>query len=401
VRVIHRIVLLRFVTVLFLLSQIENVNAQLFDSVFFARSVVFNLGSNVNSTGLEFCPSLSISGELLFASDRPDGSARMQHLWIAPPDGKSGWSLPLELTQLNSNADEGGGCLTIDSKNLYFATSRNTTEPNDVNIWTAEFDGRDWKNIRSLPGQVNTMSWESQPFITTDGKSLFFASNRPGKVAPDDKRNVDLFVSHLLPDSTWNTPVNLGNIINASGYDASPFLSPDGTILYFSSDGHGAEGIDIFQSKWVGPTDTDWSEPIRLPPPINSQSNDLFPYVTTSGTMYFTSDRPGTLGGYDIWVASQMPQSVTNRATSIDNSIAVFPNPATTKVTIYYDLAHSQYATFSILDLVGRVVRNANLPDARRGAVEADLSSIASGIYTVVVKTDTQNQLVQRVILTK
>ncbi|HEY3875465.1 MAG TPA: OmpA family protein, partial [Candidatus Kapabacteria bacterium] len=182
-------------------------------------------------------------------------------------------------------------------------------------IWVATLDGTHWKNIQEVGPPVNTTSWESQPAISPDGKKLFFASNRPGKIGTDSKDNVDIFVSHQLSDGRWTDPVNLGSKINTAKYEGSPFMAADGATLYFASeDPHrdpnspGLGGLDIYQSEWKGPGDTDWTTPTRLPAPINSTANDFFLTVPASGNvLFFSSDREGGSGNLDLYLATNPP----------------------------------------------------------------------------------------------
>jgi len=204
----------------------------------FAKLVVRNLGAIVNSSDLDFAPTITADGHTMFFVTDRRGGVGVQDFWmtISPENNDTAWGGPVDVTEINSVKDDGAASIAADGQTIYFATSRNTTEPNDVNLWQATLDGTHWKNVKEVGAPINTILWESQPSISPDGKKLFFASNRMGKVQPDDKRNVDIFVSHQLPDGRWGEPVNLGSKINMAGYDASPFMAADGTTLYFCSD---------------------------------------------------------------------------------------------------------------------------------------------------------------------
>ena len=93
----------------------------------------------------------------------------------------------------------------------------------------------------------------------------------------DSNGGRDLYASFLNEDSTWSEPLNLSNKINTAGEEASPFLAADDKTLYFSSNGYsGFGGSDIYISKRLDDTWTNWSEPENLGPTINSQYEDLF-----------------------------------------------------------------------------------------------------------------------------
>ncbi len=283
----------------------------------FAKLVVKNLGPVINSSYQDFSPTITADGKtMFFVSDRPP--SQRQDFWMTTsPDGNDTvWTSPVNVAEINSPADDGAASIAADGQTIYFATSRNTTSVNDVDIWQATLNGTHWENIHNLGAPVNTSLWESQPSISPDGKKLFFSSNRPGKIGnDDDKKNTDIFVSHQLPDGRWSDPVNLGTKINSPYREYSPFMAADGTTLYFASDDPNRDpnnpslgGIDLYQSEWKGPTDTDWTTPVRLPAPINSPYDDIFLTVPASGNiLFFTSNRPGGQGQYDLYLATNPP----------------------------------------------------------------------------------------------
>jgi outer membrane protein OmpA-like peptidoglycan-associated protein len=111
--------------------------------------------------------------------------------------------------------------------------------------------------------------------------NYFLANNRKTMILSvereDSNGDRDLYVSFMKDDSVWTEPLNLGNIVNTAGEESAPFLSPDDVTLYFSSNGFsGYGGTDVYVSKRLDDTWTNWSEPENLGPEINSPLEDLF-----------------------------------------------------------------------------------------------------------------------------
>ena len=137
------------------------------------------------------------------------------------------------------------------------------------------------------------------PSLTKDGKTLYFASDKPGGYG-----GVDLYVSNREIGGTWGTPVNLGPKINTSGDDMFPYIADDGT-LYFASNGHtGLGGLDVYSTTSIktGNKLTTWTEPENLGYPINTNSDD-FGYIINKDNKngYFVSNRAGGKGDDDIY----------------------------------------------------------------------------------------------------
>ncbi|MBS1904153.1 MAG: PD40 domain-containing protein [Bacteroidetes bacterium] len=279
----------------------------------FRKLIVKNLGPVINSSSEDFGPTVTADGRTMyFVSRRKDGSKGYDDFWgtTNPSGDDTTWTAPVNMESINSELGDGAASIAADGQTIYFATNRGTSGTNDMNIWVATLDGHEWKNMHEVGSPINTNKWESQPAISPDGKKLFFASNRPGRVGNEKATNLDIFVSHQMPDGRWGEPVNLGSTINTSEYDGSPFMAADGQTLYFCSNGHGGEGQrDIFMSEFKGPSDTDWTTPVALPPPINSPANEMFLTIPASGNvLFFSSDRGGGSGALDIYVAFNPPQ---------------------------------------------------------------------------------------------
>ncbi|MGM0530673.1 MAG: PKD domain-containing protein [Bacteroidota bacterium] len=176
---------------------------------------------------------------------------------------------------------------------IYYSRNRNTetkmkdiaNSENTLGLFSAKKQNGCWSDIRSFP--YNSGDYHNTtPFYDTLNHRLYFASTMPGGYG-----GTDLYYSERK-DSTWDEPVNLGPRINTEGNEMDPFISASGK-LFFSSDGHeGLGGKDIF---FTEKHNGKWIKPIHLKPPINSKDDD-FALITDhefqSG--YFSSNRKGS-----------------------------------------------------------------------------------------------------------
>lgn len=148
----------------------------------------------------------------------------------------------------------------------------------------------------NMGAQINSIYRDYFPSITADGTQLIFSRNVEG--------NEDFFIA-TLQDKSWSTPTSLSNKINTTKYnEGAQSISPDGMYLFFTGcnrpDGLGR--CDIYVSHKSG---KEWGEPFNLGAPINSAYWESQPAISPDGsTLYFVSNRPGGLGGYDIWKSS-------------------------------------------------------------------------------------------------
>jgi outer membrane protein OmpA-like peptidoglycan-associated protein len=133
---------------------------------------------------------------------------------------------------------------------------------------------------------VNTSKWESQPSVSANGRMLFFSSNRPG-----GQGGKDLWYSIKDESGKWREPVNLGEEINTSGDEMSPFIHFDGKTLYFASNGRpGMGGFDIYKTRMTN--DSTWTEPQNLGYPINTYNDEMGLIIESDGQKaYFSSER--------------------------------------------------------------------------------------------------------------
>jgi Tol biopolymer transport system component len=164
----------------------------------------------------------------------------------------------------------------------------------------------DWSTPVNLGPVVNSTAIELEVSVSRDGLSLYIASNRSG--------NFDIWVSHRdSDDEPWGPPQPLGPTINTAAREQAPFISRDGHSLYFFSDRDAVGGqTDIYVSRRRNKRDDlGWEAPVNLGSGVNSTANETLPVLfeddaTGATTLYFTSNRAG-LGGGDIYASILQP----------------------------------------------------------------------------------------------
>ena len=153
---------------------------------------------------------------------------------------------------------------------------------------------------KNAGGIVNSNYWEAQPGFSSDGKYLYFASNRPGGQGKKDVWRAELLGFDGNGNIHWQNPVNLGPKVNTEGNEISPFIHPNNKNFYFASDIHiGMGGFDVFMSEIRH--DSIFSDPENLGYPINTFNDEQGLFISADGkTAYFSSAR-NEKTGLDIY----------------------------------------------------------------------------------------------------
>ena len=198
----------------------------------------------------------------------------------------------------NQNNNEGGATITIDNKVLYFTIcSKFSSAYNNCDIYyVIKNKNGEWSDLISLKSVNSPKSWESQPSISADGNSLFFASDRKGGFG-----GIDIYFVNKDEFGNWGVPQNMGPVINSELNEKSPFIHVDGETIYFASQQFPSlGGYDIFVSK-LG-KDGSWLHPENVGFPINTEDDELGMFVTTDGKIaYFCSNKLEGIGGWDLY----------------------------------------------------------------------------------------------------
>ena len=267
----------------------------------FSNPVQFNpvnLGENVNTDGDEYVNQILPDGSRLFFTRRSgevdkQGVRDEQIYWSAIVDGEYMPSMPLTMDWRNKKRT-GALTITANQAKIYFVGIDFIDSHGRGDIYSSDFVDNEWTKPVNLGNIVNTSTMESQPCISADGKELYFV--RYSRTY----ESTDIYYSQLY-QGKWTNPKPI-TIANSKGNEMSPFMHPDGNTLYFASDGiPGMGGYDIFMCKKL--PRGEWSDPVNLGYPINSENNEISFVVSTDGkTAYISTDRDGGMGGYDIYV---------------------------------------------------------------------------------------------------
>ena len=237
-----------------------------------------NMGVEVNSVFSDYAPVVSADQSRMFFTSRrlentggnkANDNEFYEDIYVTERrDGV--WSKAQNAgPTINTNLHEASIGLSPDGKTLFIYKDDNK---NIGDIFMCELNSKGkWTKPESMGNEINTKYIENSVAISKDGKTLFFASNRPGGFG-----GMDIYMSKKIKKGSWGKPENLGNVINTEFDDEGPFIDADGQTLYFSSKGHkGMGGFDIYKSLYDD-VNHKWSEPSNLGLPINSPDDDIY-----------------------------------------------------------------------------------------------------------------------------
>lgn len=172
---------------------------------------------------------------------------------------------------VDTDTHEGAGFLTLDKSSFYF-TRWSTTNKNECGIYLCKQMNDKWLAAEKLNDNVNLAGYKTMhPTLSPDGSILYFSSNRPGGFG-----KMDLWYVNLDDDGRpIGNPINMGKLFNTPEDEVTPFFHYYTSTLYFSSDGHpGYGGLDVFKSSFN--SDSLWSKPKNMGAPINTSKDDVY-----------------------------------------------------------------------------------------------------------------------------
>jgi outer membrane protein OmpA-like peptidoglycan-associated protein/Tol biopolymer transport system component len=260
-------------------------------------------------------------------------------IFVSEKNSDGSYGAPEQIKgKVNTSYHEGMVAFSPDGKTMYFSResffekeyvkdSITKNKLGSIHLYKATTLGDKWDNIEAL--NITKDYSAKNPSVSKDGKTLYFASDMPGGYGL-----FDIYKAPINEDGSVGEHVNLGQKINTEGQEMFPFIGDDGT-LYFSSNGHlGLGGLDVFFTKEIDGKFT----PIRnVGIPINSNSDDFaFRIYDDTGEGFISSNRPGGLGSDDIYRTMKLQPlcDVLVIATVVDDKTG---NPVNGAMVTLYD----------------------------------------------------------------
>ncbi len=265
---------------------------------------ITNAGPTINGVFADFSPVLSFDESSIFFTSRrlrPDSTNAKIRDFITDKyrddiyvsfKGKDGkWTQP-ELLNLNSDDHDATISVSPDGNTLFIYQD----SLGDGQVKYSTLLGETWNAPVKLASNINSKHWETHCTISANGNELYFVSDRP-----NGSGLRDIYRCDRNANGSWGLAQNLGNVINTAYEEDAPFLSADGKYLYFASKGHATMGgFDLFVSERL--PDGTWGAPENLGYPLNTVDDDIFFQPMADGKRAFYSSRKdGGLGDLDIY----------------------------------------------------------------------------------------------------
>jgi len=283
------------------------------------------LNERVNSPYPELFPSMAVDTSTLYFTRRVNNQD--DDFYKASKDTCGDWYNVLNLGYpLNTPDQESAMYISADGHYLFITRCENRSEDGwaeggcDMYMAYRVANDSPWTVPQPFGQTINTPDYEGQPTLSPDTRELYFVSDRKGGYG-----GYDIYISRF-EDGLWQLPINAGPSVNTAGNETAPYINLDNKTLFFASDGWpGFGGTDLFMSRRHADGTFDKAENMGYP--INTPNDEKSSCVTLDGKkLYFSSDRNGPAGNYDIFEANmpfdRQPDAVSYIAGYVYDSLS-------------------------------------------------------------------------------
>ncbi|WP_028374908.1 OmpA family protein [Leeuwenhoekiella sp. MAR_2009_132] len=274
--------------------------------------------------------------QIVFASNR--NAERPLYAWTGKPfldlyyakvSGSTITDEGLFPGAINTDTHESNAVFTADGKRMYFTRTSSQLSRIDkskvgvLQIYSAELVGTQWSNVK--PIEINNPLYSiTHPALSSDGSTLYFASDMPGGFG-----NFDIYKAEINPDGSISNPVNLGPQINTDKLEQFPFVSESGNLYFASNRVEGLGGLDVYRSDWES---GDFQEAFNLGSSINSNADDFALILKEGyGSGFFSSNRTGKDKLYALEIYPNVDYVVLG---NVDDKTTLKPIPSA-EVTMF------------------------------------------------------------------
>ncbi|MFK7972036.1 MAG: OmpA family protein [Bacteroidia bacterium] len=320
--------------------------------------------ASFNSPNIDIMPSLLSRGGpdqyIVFTSHRPARKRNKPYGKLGQPAHSDLYTVVMEddstfgqeVTNIgkpvNTKFNDGASTLTGDGRTMYYTIFNEKRGNNSIYQTAYDLRREGWSKpnkVERVNGYADVVvnskgktkkrpTYDAHPYVSKDGRTIFFSSDRPG-----GQGGMDIWFARRV-GSGWSEPINAGPIVNTPFDEVTPFLSDNGGTLFFSSNGHVSfGGQDLFKAEGqIG----NWTDPVNLGKPLNSTYDEYSPMaISEDSTVLFASNRPGGTGDIDIYWAREIFYPVEIPAISLHGII----RDANTKQPIPFAIAILYEAT--------------------------------------------------------
>lgn len=312
--------------------------------------IIRNVGSVINTEYPEYSPVITIDGSALFftskrlRSDSTNAKYKnisngqfYEDIYVSYRDFEGRWTKPKYLSFCDPRKNNAIISTSPDGQTAFVYLSVNGGDIYYSQVQDTTFGAL----VPSPAEELNTDAWETHATISPDGNYLYFVSDREGGMG-----GRDIWRLKILPDGSWSKAYNLGPPVNSEFDEDAPFLGADNRTMYFSSNGpNSMGGFDIFVTQMDEAEK--WSEPENMGYPLNSYDDDIF-YTTTADGLrgFYSSDKLDGQGDKDIYIVETEESFIKNVAILtgfiITNDHSMIPKGITIHVTDLTDATRTK-----------------------------------------------------------
>jgi outer membrane protein OmpA-like peptidoglycan-associated protein len=299
------------------------------------------LSDAINSTALETYPIISSDGNILYFARLGDinniDDPATTDIWYSTKSSDGSWTQAKNIGRpLNNAAHNFVSSITPDVNTLVIANTYNadgSSRGDGVSLSNYTLKGWEVPKAMEIEGFENANTFVSY-FLASDGKTMLMSLEMP-----DSFGDLDIYVSFIKENNSWSKPLNIGKQINTFQSEATPYLASDGKTLYFASQGHlGYGGYDIFMTKRLDNSWTNWSKPTNLGSKVNSIYADLSFSIPASGDIAYTYVLRNKTNLTDIYAVSLAPSLKPDPVTIIKGKVLDAKTGLPIDAKIFYDL---------------------------------------------------------------